>query len=477
MHQTDANPAAVAVQSFFRDRLLGTRYVNARARRQGRHREWGCRSDCFRIGSTRRVDAPAAEAVIGGPEHALVTVDRFGAAVLHLTSRMSMTGRISRPEGTQALTGEVTGAVTIVDGSSAEVRCGAMTFRIATTAPLPAVDVAPVRWSWQRQRYALVVALATATVAGLVAFVPPDRKALALDFDGAAARLDRYLIRAPEVRSPPAAAVDAGGQRAIEDARRGAASADPGRTGRPDARKAPRAPKLAIKGDTLRFEVRESPAPVTLVSLIGRTQSAAVRSIFSRGQALGPDAEMVLDSLQGDPSQSASLGLGGLDVRGTGARAAGEGDGIIGPGGPLTSIGPGRRDGVRSFGTGDPIGRLPGHRQQIVTAITDTQFVARGTLDKEIVRRIIRAHLNEVRFCYEQELPRHPTLSGRVVIQFAITPGGQVASSAVQDSTLHLASLEGCMTQAVRRWTFPQPQGGGGLTIVSYPFVLSPAGG
>jgi hypothetical protein len=31
------------------------------------------------------------------------------------------------------------------------------------------------------------------------------------------------------------------------------------------------------------------------------------------------------------------------------------------------------------------------------------------------------------------------------------------------------------MSQAVRRWAFPQ-QADGGLTIVSYPFVLSPAG-
>ncbi|MEA2698605.1 MAG: hypothetical protein QOI66_2876 [Myxococcales bacterium] len=467
MQQSDAQQTAVAVQSFFRDRLVGTWYVSARRRRPNLERGW--RNDCFRIGSTRRVDAPAAEALIGGPEHALVTVDGAGAAVLHLTPLMI--GRMLLPEGTQALAG----AVTISDGSSTEVRCGAMTFRIAATAPLPAVDVAPPRWHWQTQRYAVAVALATAAVAGVMAFIPPDRKALSLDFDGAAARLDKFLIRAPEVPAPPPTVGAAGGDRRSENARRGAASSDPGTSGRPDARKAPRPTKLAIKGDSPRFELRESPTPVTLVSLIGRSQSATVRSIFSRGQALGRDADTILGSLDGDPSQSPSWGLGGVGTRGTGARDAGEGDGIIGLGGPLTSIGPGRRDGGGTIGIGDP-SKLPGRQKQILPDVRVGQPVARGSLDKEIVRRIIRAHLNEVRFCYEQELPRHPTLSGRIVVQFAITPSGQVASSAVQDSTLHLASLEGCMTQAVRRWTFPQPKGGG-LTIVSYPFVLSPAGG
>jgi TonB family protein len=101
--------------------------------------------------------------------------------------------------------------------------------------------------------------------------------------------------------------------------------------------------------------------------------------------------------------------------------------------------------------------------------------VVRGSLDKELVRRTIRTHLNEVRYCYEQELPRHPTLAGRLAVQFVILPSGQVTSSVVQESTLNLGSLEGCVTQAVRRWKFPQPAGGG-LTIVTYPFVLARAG-
>ena len=100
----------------------------------------------------------------------------------------------------------------------------------------------------------------------------------------------------------------------------------------------------------------------------------------------------------------------------------------------------------------------------------------RGTLDKEIIRRTIRRHINEVRFCYEQELTTHRELAGRMVVQFNIAGNGQVLSSVMQSSTLGNVRVESCTLLAVRRWEFPKPQGGG-LVNVSYPFVFAAAGG
>ena len=48
----------------------------------------------------------------------------------------------------------------------------------------------------------------------------------------------------------------------------------------------------------------------------------------------------------------------------------------------------------------------------------------RGSLSKEVIRRIIHRHINEVRFCYEQELNQRPDLQGRVSIKFIISPTG-----------------------------------------------------
>ena len=98
--------------------------------------------------------------------------------------------------------------------------------------------------------------------------------------------------------------------------------------------------------------------------------------------------------------------------------------------------------------------------------------VVRGGLSREIVRRTVRRHLNEVRFCYEQELANHPDLAGRVTVAFLISPTGSVSSANVANTTLRNARVEACITTAVRRWTFPAPDGG--IVAVDYPFVLEP---
>jgi TonB family protein len=93
----------------------------------------------------------------------------------------------------------------------------------------------------------------------------------------------------------------------------------------------------------------------------------------------------------------------------------------------------------------------------------------RGSLDKEIIRRIIRRHINEVKYCYETELTKKADLSGRVAVQFTIAATGQVIASVLQSSTMGNIRVENCVVQAVRRWEFPKPMGGG-IVIVSYPF-------
>ena len=80
-----------------------------------------------------------------------------------------------------------------------------------------------------------------------------------------------------------------------------------------------------------------------------------------------------------------------------------------------------------------------------------------------------------MKFCYEKELARAPDLYGRVIVQFTIAGTGAVVASIVQSSTMNNATVEQCIAGAVKRWEFPKPQGGG-IVIVSYPFILKAAG-
>jgi TonB family protein len=93
-----------------------------------------------------------------------------------------------------------------------------------------------------------------------------------------------------------------------------------------------------------------------------------------------------------------------------------------------------------------------------------------GTLDKEIIRRVVRRHKNELRFCYELGLQRHPELAGRVVTEFIIAGNGRVVGAAVQKSSLADPAVEECVAKAVRRWEFPAVAQ---LTTVYYPFVFT----
>ncbi|HEX7501397.1 MAG TPA: AgmX/PglI C-terminal domain-containing protein [Polyangia bacterium] len=48
-------------------------------------------------------------------------------------------------------------------------------------------------------------------------------------------------------------------------------------------------------------------------------------------------------------------------------------------------------------------------------------------------------------------------------------------SRPLQSSTVENVRVEGCVVQAVRRWEFPRPVGGG-IVIVSYPFNFTAGG-
>jgi TonB family protein len=203
-------------------------------------------------------------------------------------------------------------------------------------------------------------------------------------------------------------------------------------------------------------------------------QSDPSLSNFAADTALGHDGPDVLGGLVGNQIGEA-YGVGGLGVVGTGSggggtAAAGVGEGTIG----LGNLGTISKGGGTGSGYGRGAGGLGGKRANAPDVIPGKASV-RGPLDAEIIRRIIRRHVNEVKYCYEQELTKKPELFGRMIVQFTIAASGQVIASVLQNSTVGNPHVENCTVQAVRRWEFPQTTGGG-LVVVSYPFVFTPGG-
>jgi Ca-activated chloride channel family protein len=155
-----------------------------------------------------------------------------------------------------------------------------------------------------------------------------------------------------------------------------------------------------------------------------------------------------------------------------GAGGTGHGAGGVGYG----TIGLGTFGVIGKGGGGAGFGRATlGYRTAAAPLrISVGTTVVMGSLDKEILRRVMRSHANEVRYCYERELASRPGLAGKVTVTFTIAPNGVVVSSSIQQSTLAAPGVETCIAQAVRRWSFPSVEGGG-IVVVTYPYLFRPA--
>ena len=71
----------------------------------------------------------------------------------------------------------------------------------------------------------------------------------------------------------------------------------------------------------------------------------------------------------------------------------------------------------------------------------------------------------------QRQLQRDPNLSGKSINRFVIARDGTVSSSATKVSTISPA-VDACLEQTMARLQFPEPKGGG-IAIVSYPFVFN----
>jgi hypothetical protein len=164
-----------------------------------------------------------------------------------------------------------------------------------------------------------------------------------------------------------------------------------------------------------------------------------------------------------------AFGFGGLGATGTGWGGGGTGEGTIGLGN-FGTMGHGSGTGTgQGYGSGAGSGlRARANRGPTVRAAPPE---VTGLLSPEAIRRVVLRNLGQVAHCHEQGLAQNPTLEGRVVIRFIIGGNGTVMGSTVQDSNVAVPSVATCIANAVRRWQFPSPEGGGVVTV-NYPFNL-----
>lgn len=360
--------------------------------------------------------------------------------------------------------------IAMVDRSlGARVTVGEFTFLVRFSSPMAFADR---HNGFDREPVPYLTMSAVAHVLMLMIIMAMPDNAGALELDGFKAD-DRFvqLAMAPEqeeLEKPDW--LDGAGENEPEATakHRGAE----GEAGDPEEEALKR--KLAIKGDNAPDDIEIKKArDMQIASNAGIAAVAQVSSMFGNStQSVGADALHAIGNIEGR-DYGASKGMFGLGV--SCDESAGE---CFGGGGTTEgSIGlkhvktRGKSSG-RDYDRGDPDlgvhdgdvpGRVVNHEEPTMT----------GGLDREIIKRVVRKHRREIKYCYEQELQKNRRLNGEVMVKFTILPNGRVVSSLSASSTLNSPAVETCMHSKIKRWIFPEPRGGG-TVVVRYPFRLSP---
>lgn len=325
--------------------------------------------------------------------------------------------------------------------------------------------------------YVAGAALFASLVLTMFYFQPPRPRGLSSDLLSTDSRLIQFLMEPEELEEPEPEWLN--GDDSSGGGTGKAHEGEQGQMGDETAEKTKN--KYGIQGpednpdpvmarEQAKEEARTAGIIGTLAAMQGSFNSPT--SPYGADFALGNDPTSALGAMTGtDIGQN--FGFGGLGLRGTGRGGGGMGQGTIGMGNFGTiGRGGGRGDGEGGYGRG--VGGFRGRSAGVPQVRTGGAEV-RGSLSKEVIRRVVHRHINEVKFCYEQQLNARPDLSGRVTTRFVISPTGSVQSAMVASSSLRNEAVESCIVNAVRRWTFPAPDGGG-VVVVNYPFLLDAAG-
>lgn len=420
----------------------------------------------------------AALHVAGQPELPLVHGE--GEYTLQFTAEM--TGEVTI-DGKQVALDELvrTGRATrVADGTytvplaptaRARVRHRELTFHINTVAPGKVIaherEIDKPFWFHNSMS-----AAAIGSLIALSQMIPNEAGALALQEELDQNHFVGFLAQPNQDKEPEATPTD----EEQNDSPGGVAgerhSGDEGKAGKPQSKQptgryAMKGPATAIPKLARNFDPSMDARTTGVLGLMKADSGSFMASPYGDLFAQGNDDADVWGQIVGK-EVGEGTGVGGLGLVGSGRGGGGSGQGTVG----LASVGlighnrPGDGNGGLARTTGF------GTRQARVPQVRDAKAEVVGGLDKDLIRRVVRAHVNEVRHCYNMGLAKDPNMKGRVAVQFTIGGTGKVSSSVVQESDLKDGNqVANCIAQAVRRWNFPKPASGG-AALVTYPFIL-----
>ncbi len=366
-------------------------------------------------------------------------------------------------------------SISLRRGCIVRVMQGDFTFTVRRVAAAQRVATArsgePVL---SRSRWTVASAVVHVALLGLFYFLPPGSAALSMDRLDTDSRLVRYAIEARENKIEEAptwlegSGEASGGARAADDEGEAGAPNKPRTRRRMDVAAPPNDDAPAVSREEAALRARES----GIIGMLRKSAATSPSTGFNAARAHDSEVSDAIGALLTN-TIGPSGGTGGLGMIGTGRGGGGDAAGSVGTGIVGTRGRAGDGDGT-GYGAGEGIGSYRRRAERVPRIRTGTVDL-QGSLSKETIRRVINRHINEIRFCYESQLITRPDLQGRVSIKFVISPTGTVAKAIVAQSDVGSSKVDSCIAGAVGRMDFPAPAGGG-LVLVTYPFLLSQAG-
>jgi outer membrane biosynthesis protein TonB len=421
----------------------------------------------FTVGTAEGVDLAVGDSKTGKPKFVLISADGTGGFTLHVTGKMG--GELERKGRIVTLMQAIESSMATNDGDTygialepddiALVDLGGVVVDLCFQ-PMPQKVAVPLteRLDWT----ALNIFLLVFFLAGVLFVAGINRAASGDEFSdelsGNNAVLTKLLVKPPEMQKNPFL------EQLAKQKEKGEAPAafkgDEGKMGKKDApnRNARAAPK-AIDPNS------KDQARLIAQRIFGGKGNQGIATLFGRA-GLGGSLQAAMGNMTGSTVGDAG-GVLGMGLKGGGGGGGGTGN-TIGIGAVGTR---GVAGGEGKYGTGIGMGK----KSSADISITQSDPEVQGSMDPELIRRVVRSHHDQLKYCYDNALTRNPKLTGKVSVKWIITEAGTVASSNVVSSSTNTPELDRCIAGRVLTWIFPKPKGGG-VAVVTYPFVFKQAG-
>jgi hypothetical protein len=242
------------------------------------------------------------------------------------------------------------------------------------------------------------------------------------------------------------------------DAGEGAkAKKEEGKVGKKDAK------MDKAKGDKVQMQKQQLDKEIAQnAGVLGALRDDAQLDSVLGASGLNADMMNGIGGLIGN--KGTQMGAGGLGARGSGLGGGGTAEGLGGLGTK------GRGSGASGYGSG---GGNFGSKGEGGIGTVGGDPIILGALDKSLIDAVIKRNMAQIRYCYQRELTKNPALGGKITVKFVIAKDGTVSSATTKSSTMSNPAVESCINGRFMRFQFPEPKGGG-IVIVSYPFIFSP---